>query len=421
MAVLVHDLTGAGMIQERVRGQLIPEVFRDLASVEALWRSVESDPAALTTPYQRFDWVAAFVAAKVGCTPAEQDKCLRIVVLRDAGGRPRVILPLQVARERGVRVARVIGCKHANYHMPIFASREAAAMRAEDLVDILRRSGREAGIDVYLLGHQPRFWDGAANPLSLRAAPAASDAYGLILGPDPETTAKRVFSADARKKMRSKEKKLIEAFGPVEYRVAANPEEVKTYLSAFFAQKASRFAAMGIANPYADEAICRFIAAGACRQDDPDDVRGAPIEVSALVACNGGRVFATFAGAVSDARYSGMMTSFDQDPVVGRSSPGDILLHHLIRDQTERGRRSFDLGVGEARYKANICDETIQLGEVTIAVSLRGHLFAIPAIAATRLKRRIKRNKRLAGLVKSVRKMIRRPARSGRSGDEITI
>ncbi|WP_036302573.1 GNAT family N-acetyltransferase [Methylobacterium sp. 77] len=421
MAVLAHDLTGAGMIQERVRGQLFPEVFRDLASVEALWRSVESDPAALATPYQRFDWASAFVAAKLGCTASEQDKSLRIVVLRDAGGRPRVILPLQVARERGVRVARVIGCKHANYHMPMFASREAASMRAEDLVEILRRIGREAGIDVYLLGHQPRFWDGAANPLSLRAAPAASDAYGLILGPDPDTTAKRVFSADARKKMRSKEKKLIEAFGPVEYRVASTVEEVTSYLSAFFAQKASRFAAMDIANPYADEAIRRFIAAGACRHDDPSEVRGAAIEVSALVACNSGRVFATFAGAVSDVRYSGMMTSFDQDPVVGRSSPGDILLHHLIRDQTERGRRSFDLGVGEARYKANICDETIQLGEVTIAVTLRGHLFAIPAIAATRLKRRIKRSERLARLAKAVQKAVRRSTRQGQTAGEIKI
>lgn len=403
------------MIRERVRGELVPEVFRDLASVEILWRGIESDPAVLATPYQRFDWVSAFVDAKVGCTPDEQNKVLRIVVLRDPGGRPRVILPLQVAGERGVRVARVIGCKHANYHMPVFASREAAAIRAEDLVDLLRRIGREAGIDLYLLGHQPRFWDGAANPLSLRAAPAASDAYGLILGPDPETTARRVFSADARKKMRSKEKKLVEAFGPVEYRVATTREEVTAYLSAFFAQKASRFSAMGIANPYADAAVRRFIAAGACRQDDPEGVRGAAIEVAALVARDTGRVFATFAGAVSDERYSGMMTSFDQDPAVGRSSPGDILLHHLVRDQTERGRRTFDLGVGEARYKASICDETIQLGEVTIAVTLRGHLLAIPAMAATRLKRRIKRNARMARWVKALRKMARHSGRHHRS------
>ena len=51
----------------------------------------------------------------------------------------------------------------------------------------------------------------------------------------------------------------------------------------------------------------------ACRQDDPNEVRGAAIEVAALVACNTGQVFATFAGAVSETRYSGMMTSLRPD------------------------------------------------------------------------------------------------------------
>ena len=111
-----------------------------------------------------------------------------------------------------------------------------------------------------------------------------------------------------------------------------------------------------------------------------------------------------FAGAVDGQRYSGMMTAFDADPVVSRSSPGDILLHHLIADQTARGRRAFDLGVGEARYKANICDETIELGEVTIPVTLRGHLFALGAVAAARLKRRIKRDPRLMGLAVRLRR-----------------
>ena len=97
------------MIQERARGRLVPEVFRDLASVEALWRSVESDPAALSTPYQRFDWVSAFVSAKLGCTPEEQDASLRVIVLRDPGGRPRVILPLQVARVATAWITRPSG------------------------------------------------------------------------------------------------------------------------------------------------------------------------------------------------------------------------------------------------------------------------------------------------------------------------
>lgn len=394
MAVLVHDMTGAGGIPATVREGATAETFADLASVEALWRGMEADPGVLATPYQRFDWVAAYLRADPGIE-------LCITVLRDAAGRPQVLIPLGVAREQGLRVARVIGAKHANYHMPLFASREAAAMRPEDLVEQLRLVGRARGIDVFVLSHQPRFWDGAANPAHVRAEPAPSDAYGLILGPDPESTVKRVFSADARKKLRSKEKKLVEAFGPVSYRVAATSAEAATFLAAFHAQKASRFATMGIANPYADPAIRAFVAAGTAR-DGAGEVPA--IEVAALVADDTQRVFAVFAGAVDPARYSGMMTSFDQDPTVGRSSPGDILLHRLIMDQTTRGRRAFDLGVGEARYKANICDETIELGEVAIAVTLGGRVFAWKAVGLARLKRRVKRDPRLAGLVAKLRR-----------------
>ncbi|MCJ2035002.1 GNAT family N-acetyltransferase [Methylobacterium sp. J-068] len=398
MAVLAQGRIGAGAMREQAKGDLSAEVFGDLAAVEALWRGMEADPAVLATPYQRFDWVAAYAGV-------EPEADLRIVVLRDAAGRPRVLIPLVVAREGGMRVARVVGAKHANYHMPLFASREAAAMRPEDLAEQLRNLGRRTGIDVYALSHQPRFWDGAANPMSVRAEPSPSDAYGLILGPDPESTVKRVFSGDARKKLRSKEKKLVEAFGPVECRRAATPEEVASYLDAFYGQKASRFAAMGIANPYADAAVRDFLAQGASVEG------GIPaIEVSALVATRTGRVFAVFAGAVDALRYSGMVTSFDADPVVSRSSPGDILLHHLIGEQTARGRRAFDLGVGEARYKSSICDETIALGEVAIPVTLRGHLFALKTIGIARLKRRIKRDPRLMRWVARLRRRPVAPA-----------
>ncbi|GJD97418.1 GNAT family N-acetyltransferase [Methylobacterium iners] len=396
MAIAVDDLAGVGMVRERMSAGLRAEVFEDLAGVEALWRGLESDPAVLATPYQRFDWVAAYLRA-------EPAAALRIIVLRDAAGRGRMILPLTVARERGAAVARVVGAKHANYHMPLFASREAAAMPGEDLREALRLVGGSAGIDVYALSHQPRFWDGAANPLALRAEPSPSDAYGLMLGPDPDSTMKRVFSADARKKLRAKERKLVEGFGTIEHRVAATPEEATAYLQAFYAQKAVRFAQMGVADPYAEAGVRDFLSAGAAGENSA-------IEVHALVAVETGRVLATFGGAVDTQRFSGMMTAFDGDPAASRWSPGDVLLHHLIRDQAVRGRRGFDLGVGEARYKASICDETIELAEVAIPVTLRGTVFAMQAIGLSRLKRRIKRDPRLWAVIQRLRRWSARGA-----------
>ncbi|MDP4022519.1 GNAT family N-acetyltransferase [Methylobacterium sp. NEAU 140] len=380
MTVIVHERAGADMIGERAPGGLAAEIVADLSAVEALWRSMEADPDCFGTPYQRFDWIASYLRA------TGTDGEARVAVLRDARGRPRMLLPLVLVREPGVVVARSAGDAHANYQFPLLAARDAAAIPAAALHAALARAGRAGGIDAFVLRHQPRVWDGAINPLAATGEPEASDAYGLILGPDPEATVRRVFSADARKKMRSKEKRLAEAHGPLAYRRAGTPEEARAFLAAFYVQKSARFAGMGIADPYAAEPIRRFLAAAASGADPA-------IELHALVLAETGRVLAVFGGAVDGARYSGMFTAFD--PEFGRFSPGDLLLQHLVRDQAERGRRGFDLGVGEARYKASICDETIEMVETVLPVTLRGRAYRLVRVGLTRAKRRVKRNPRL--------------------------
>ncbi|MGU3538366.1 GNAT family N-acetyltransferase [Methylobacterium sp. A54F] len=390
MAALVQEVPMAGMAQARTRSGLSAEIFSALAAAEVLWRSIEAEPGCLGSPYQRFDWVAAFVRSG----SARGD--LRIVVLRDPAGRPRMLLPLVVARQGGVRVARVVGGTHANYHLPLFASREAAALPAAAIAEALAQAGRAAGIDVFHLAHQPVAWDGAVNPLALGGEPAASNGYGLMLGPDPDATLRRAFSADARKKLRTKEKRLAEAVGPLAYRRAETREEAERILAGFYAHKAARFASLGVGDPYAGAPIRHFLAA-ATAGDAP------AVELHALVVREDGRVLASFGGAVDGGRYSGMFTAFDGDPAIARFSPGDLLLHHLVAEQTARGRQALDLGVGEARYKASVCDETIALVDAILPVTLRGHAFGLAARLRTRLKRRVKGSRRLRGLVQRLR------------------
>ncbi|WP_244937335.1 GNAT family N-acetyltransferase [Methylobacterium crusticola] len=396
LAVHVRE-SGSGVAA--AAAALVPEVFATLAAAEAPWRELERGPGVLMTPYQRFDWVAAY-AATVGLEGGR----LCLALLRDDAGRPRVLLPLVVRREAGIRVARVVGGRHANYHMPVFAGPEAAALPAETLRRALARLGRSAGIDLFLLVHQPRRWDGAPNPLAALGSASPSDAYGLALGPDPEAVLRRVLSGDARRKLRQKEKWLAAAHGPVAHRVAADAPETAAILEAYFAQKAARFAQLGIPDPFADPAARAFVAA-ACRPGRD----GAPpaLELHALTLLESGRVLATFAGAVDARRFSGMLTSFDPDPGLARFSPGDLLLQALVRDQAARGRSALDLGVGEARYKSSVCDETIGLVDAHVPVTLRGALLARATAGALRLKRRIKRDPRLWALVGRLRR--RRP------------
>ncbi|WP_409564913.1 GNAT family N-acetyltransferase [Methylobacterium sp. J-026] len=384
--------TGTDMIDAPSGVMLTAEIIDDPAAAEAVWRRIEGDPASLQTPYQRFDWTMAYLRAR-----GQMDRT-RIVVLRDRDGRARILLPLTLEREFGLRVARTVGETYANYHMPLFASRDAAAISVGDITAALVGAGRSAGIDVYALQHQPRTWEGSVNPFAAGGEPEASDGYGLMLGPDPEATLRRVFSADARKKLRSKEKRLVEAKGPVAYRRAETQAESEQFLAAFYAQKAARFAGMGVADPYADPAIRAFLASAAAGPDPA-------LEIHALCLAESGRVLATFGGAVSARRYSGMMTAFDPDPEIARFSPGDLLLQHLVRDQAARGRLGFDLGVGEARYKASICDETIGLVEAIVPVTLAGRTYGAVRQGLTRAKRRIKRDPRLYAALQRLRRM----------------
>ncbi len=391
MAVALQ-VAGSDRIGAPSVGELAAEIIADPAAAEAVWRQIECDPGRVQTPYQRFDWIMAYLRAR------SQVGNARILVLRDRDGRPQILLPLIVERRFGLRVARTVGDTHANYHLPLFARRDAASIRAEDVTAALTRAARSAGIAVYELQHQPRSWDGTVNPFGTGGEPEASNGYGLTLEPDPDATVRRVFSADARKKLRSKEKRLIEAHGPVVYRRAETAEEANRFLTAFYAHKAVRFAAMGIADPYADPSIRAFLAAAAAGPE-------AALEIHALCIAEGGRVLATFGGAVTGQRYSGMMTAFDPDPDIARYSPGDLLLQHLVREQATRGRLGFDLGVGEARYKASICDETIELVEATIPVTLAGRAYGAIRQGLVRAKRGIKRDPRLYAAFQRLRKL----------------
>src|SRR5262249_19619417 len=65
------------------------DVYDDLTAAEPIWRRLEA-MGALSTPYQRFEWVALWhrhVSGVQGFTPL-------IIVATDAAGVPMFLLPL---------------------------------------------------------------------------------------------------------------------------------------------------------------------------------------------------------------------------------------------------------------------------------------------------------------------------------------
>jgi CelD/BcsL family acetyltransferase involved in cellulose biosynthesis len=293
----------------------------------------------------------------------------------------------------------VIGGKHANFHAALIRDGAARQLGPAEMRALLLEAGRQIGIDGYAFTNLPVAWRGEPNPLVIGGRASPSNGYKLTLSADPEATLARAFSKDTRKKLRRKEKALGE-IGPVAHRIAGSPADADAMLDTFLRLKRERFRELGITNPFEDPATERFLRAASRTGSE----RGAPaLELHALTV--GERIVAVFGAASDTTRCSGMMIGFDPDPAVARNSPGDLLLTHVVRAQCLAGRDTFDLGVGEARYKSSLCDETEELVDVGLPVTWRGRLHAAGAAAYGAAKRRVKQTPWMWAAVTAARRL----------------
>jgi CelD/BcsL family acetyltransferase involved in cellulose biosynthesis len=349
------------------------------ASIEGLWRAFEEH--AVCSPYQRFDWVQSYAQARAG----EEGFTMRVLLLRDDSGRPVLLLPLAVQRRYGIVVASFTGGKHANFNMPITAAGLADAIAPSELKHRLIEAGRMLlEVDAFVFRHQPLTWGGEPNPLAaLGGSPGANNGFKFSLDSNPEENLARLFSKDARKKMRQRTRHMSE-LGAVSFWRARTPQEVDSVLDAFFRQKEARLREMKIYNPFKGS-IQTFIRRACLAGLE----RGHPaIELYALSV--GDRIVATRGGAGDKWRLSAMFTSFDSSSEVSRHSPGSVLLFNMIRAQCEIGRKVFDLGLGEADHKTSVCDEIEHVVDILLPVTSRGKAGANLVQASLGAKRFIK-------------------------------
>jgi CelD/BcsL family acetyltransferase involved in cellulose biosynthesis len=103
-----------------------------------------------------------------------------------------------------------------------------------------------------------------------------------------------------------------------------------------------------------------------------------------------------------------MFTSFDDDPAIARSSPGDLLLQDMVEDLIGRGFAHFDLGVGEARYKNSFCTTEVRLVNGFLPLTLHGRLAAAALQTASWVKTVVKRDQRLLQAANRLRAAARR-------------
>ncbi len=366
---------------DRARGRPFAhcQVFSDLEAARESW--AQFDALGLASPYQSYEFVDAWVRTSGRARNIEP----MIVVARDEADRVTALLPFGRMRRGPFWTAEFLGGRDANFKMGLF--RPGVAASGEAIADLLRRAAGMVAprIDVFWLINQPHAWQGASNPmLALSRLPSPSFGYKSALNRDFDVWLARHYSKAAQKKLRRKARRLSE-MGALASIVAGDEASARAILAAFRRQKAARMRAAWASSGYDSPGAADFFDLAATK-----NLAGGQqiIELHALLS--GERIVATFGGVRRAGRFCGMFISFDTDPEISRCSPGQLLVIETIRNLIARGFTTFDLGVGEGRYKDENCEAEEPLFDAALPVSVKGRAFWAAAFLQRRIKRWIK-------------------------------
>ncbi|SDK08982.1 MULTISPECIES: GNAT family N-acetyltransferase [Bradyrhizobium] len=366
------------------------DIVHDLASAEAVWRGLENQQASFT-PYQRFDFVAAWqrqVGEREGLVPF-------IVIGHDAERRPLLLLPLALRHAYGARCAGFMGGKHSTFNMALWDRDFAASATQADLEGLISAIAQRAEADVFALHQQPLRWRDLPNPLALLPhQPSANDCPVLTM--EPGAAPATLVSNSFRRRLKGKERKLQSLPG-YRYHVASTEADATRLLDWFFRVKPLRMAEQKLPNVFADPGIEDFIRL-ACTTPLPNGHH--VIDIHAL-ECDE-EVIAIFAGVADDYRFSMMFNTYTMS-ASAKYSPGLILMRDIIDHYAAQDYRALDLGIGSDDYKRLFCKDDEPIFDSFIALSQRGKLAAGVMSGLNRTKRLVKHNPALLGMAQKLR------------------
>jgi CelD/BcsL family acetyltransferase involved in cellulose biosynthesis len=367
------------------------------AACEELWRAFET--TAIFTPYQRYDWIATWREAM-----APREETATAVVLLRLRAELIAILPLGIRTHAGVTIASILGGRHVNFQMPVwsplFLTDLTTRLDGARLEALLRRIGEALGVDAMSFEHQPGQWNRTDNPLScVRVELARSPAFILPLAANFESIARARRSARSLQQIRRKRRRLEAIAGPLAFARGRDAETCERVVDKAIADRARRRRTSGVPSFFDVEGGAHFIRKAALLGlNQPDD--NCVLAVHYLQA--GDTVVASYFGGSAGGHYSCFANAFDV--AFEKYSPGDIILHDLIKHLCEQGLRGMDLGVGEEHYKKLWCD-MLPLHAGTLPITALGALYSGGARSYRAAKQAVKKSDLLWNSWRAARKL----------------
>lgn len=372
-------------------------------AVEALWRRFER--VADCTPYQTFDWLAAWqrhVGVRDGARPV-------IALAAFADGEPAFLLPLAVEPSCASRRLCWLGQDLNDYNAPLLAQSFSQRVTAECFLaawrELQARLQREPALryDWIELEKMPPLVGGQANPLcQLATAANPSGAHATALGSDWKQYYADKRSSATRRRDRIKRKHLS-AFGAVDFATDTASSNVMRTLQILMQQKMRHFAQRGIADMFARPGWREFFLDVAANPATRHLVHVSRIQVGER--CAAANFGLTFGGV-----YYHMLASYD-DGELSRYGPGALHLRELLAYAIGRGLWRFDFTIGDEPYKREWSDSAVTLWDYRTVARLRGWPAFCRAALLRPLKRFIKQTPwawRMASRARALRGRLRR-------------
>ena len=301
---------------------------------------------------------------------------LCLVEVRDGVGKPVLMIPLMINRQRGSRVLAFTDFSVSDYNSPVlfptnivWTKRSAAALWQQIVA-------RLPAFDLVLFDKMPEKVRDLVNPLYLLSDEPNAESCHLTNLDQPV--------ADIEKAVRGvrtfkRHFRGLQRLGSCEIMIAETAEQRKLILDKLLEQKQRRFEETHVPGFEKHPEKRDFFALGT----ETFAAIGA-LHLSALVV--NGQVLATTWGLTQGRHYYGLFLSFEAGEW-GKYSPGRVLHHQLLLHLAERGYSCFDLGIGDEEWKVSVCDVHIPLTQLRAARTLRGQLTFARMTALERLRR----------------------------------
>lgn len=347
---------------------------------------------AVATPFQSAAWIAALDAALAPARAAS----IELLWVTDAASHELIVaLPIAVRRVGGLRVVETADLGVADYQAPLIGPASASVTSdAQACTALLVAITRALGdADLLRFEKMPHAIAGRVNPLVMLAGVRASRFVANRLQV-PDTV--EAFIASRGKKYRKEAERCFRRIadeGEVRFERASSPDEIRAAYAQLEAWQSMRHNEAGHVYALDDPALSRFY-----RDLALADADGASPFASIFTLSVGDRFVAILYGVEHAGAFT-LLRIADAGADWKHVSPGRLVVIETMRHMVARGVRSFDMGIGDYPFKRWIGCTAEPLADVERALTWR----ALPRVAATAARRRLRESPRMLALVRRLR------------------